>query len=543
MKEVGTISTRVGLADALDRYREAAGAANVLTGQVERAFHAADFVGEAAVLPIAVVRVRSTAAVAAVMRAAAAAGHSVVGRGGGMSYTRAHVPDRADTIVLDLGGIDSIELHAEDRYVICGAGVTWAQLSEAVDGTGLWAGHLGTLSGRHATVGGGVSQQVGGLTATTLTSVVLGIEAVLADGRVVRTGSWAPHDGEPFSRDFGPDLSGLFCCDSGAMGIKTRISLRLDPLPACAYECFDFTDKTSLLDALVELGRAGIASTAFGTERTVIDQMRTTPTPSRAEVVALARQVIGSAKPRWRGVRALVRAGRPSMSYLDAVSNVLAVVVDGPDSAAANRLARRVRGIANKNGGCRIPSALAIGLRHKPFGPIDPLMFGAGGESTVPSNMLVPLSRARTLCLALDDVLAASRTQQDAHGIFVSYNWLLVGHLFGVEPLICFPGRPGPYRLHWASEAQRACLATGDRGQPEAMAVAMDLRKRMIDAARAVGSTHIQLGRVYPFARALAGTATWSLLEDLKSTLDRDRRINPGVLGLASQTPRAGNAH
>jgi FAD/FMN-containing dehydrogenase len=43
---------------------------------------------------------------------------------------------------------------------------------------------------------------------------------------------------------------------------------------------------------------------------------------------------------------------------------------------------------------------------------------------------------------------------------------------------------------------------------------------------------HLQLGKVYPFKDALAGTTTWEVLEQLKDAFDPDHLVNPGVLGL-----------
>lgn len=515
----------------IETLRRIVGGEHVLDSHDDRRYHAADFVAEADVLPTAVVRPRTTAEVAAVMREAAAAGVAVVARGGGMSYVRAHLTSRPDTLVLDMTRFIDIEVHADDRYVVCGVGVTWASLRQALAGTGLWAAHLGTLSGLYATVGGGVSQQVAGLTATSLTSLVLGVEVVLADGSVVRTGSWAATNGRPFMRDLGPDLTGLFLCDSGAMGVKTRVALRLDPVPCSAYGCFAVDDRQALVTAITEIGWTGAGATVIGMDRYILEQMRAIPAPPRSAVVDMAKAVVRASTPRWRGIRTLAQMGGPSMRYLDRVQNLLAVVCDSADSAAADRQLRRVRRIVRRHGGRPVPSALAVSMRHMPFNPIYPLMFGSGGESNVPSNMLVPLSDATVLVETLDRLLDEQRAVMEEHGIFVSYNWLVIGHVFGVEPLLYFPGRPGPYRLRWASDEQRAAFAEQPE-RPEAFEAAMALRHEMIAVARALGSTHIQIGRVYPLAEALGRTPAWDLLEAVKSAVDPGRMVNPGVLGL-----------
>lgn len=167
----------------------------------------------------------TTEEVAEIVRIARSAGVAVVARGGGMSYTLAHTPARPETIVVDLRRMNHVvELNVADRYVTVEAGVTWDQLAETLRGTGHWLTFNGTLSGLYATVGGTLSQNSVGLGRGWLSDVVLGMEVVLGDGRVVQTGSGAAHGTPPFGRTFGPDLGGLFLGDSGVFGFKARDS-------------------------------------------------------------------------------------------------------------------------------------------------------------------------------------------------------------------------------------------------------------------------------------------------------------------------------
>ena len=97
------------------------------------------------------------------------------------------------------------------------AGCTWAQLYDVLRPMGLRTPLWGTLSGLKATIGGGMSQNglFWGAAHGTIATSAIRFEVVLADGRVVRTGS-------DFLRPFGPDLTGLFAADSGAFGIKAH---------------------------------------------------------------------------------------------------------------------------------------------------------------------------------------------------------------------------------------------------------------------------------------------------------------------------------
>lgn len=145
-----------------------------------------------------------------------------------------------------------------------------ADLREALRGTGLRTPFRGPLSGRHATVGGSVSQNSvywgAGLFGASADSVV-SLEVVLADGRVLHTGTASQLHGTPFFRHFGPDLTGLFTCDNGALGIKSAVTLRLVPeRPEVRHLSFDFPDYRRQMAAMSDIARAGLVAQMFGTD-------------------------------------------------------------------------------------------------------------------------------------------------------------------------------------------------------------------------------------------------------------------------------------
>ena len=114
-------------------------------------------------------------------------------------------------------------------FITVEAGVTWKRIHEALAPFGLRLPFYGTFSGARATVGGGLSNGAlfhGTARHGTGADGVLGLELVLADGTLLRTGQ-AGFGGKPFYRTFGPDLTGLFLHDCGAFGIKVEATLRL----------------------------------------------------------------------------------------------------------------------------------------------------------------------------------------------------------------------------------------------------------------------------------------------------------------------------
>src|SRR5262249_52284743 len=99
-------------------------------------------------------------------------------------------------------------------------------------------------SQKACTIGGNVAENAGGphcLALGVTTNHVLGLEIVLADGTVVRTGGWG--------RDRpGYDLTGVFVGSEGTLGIVTKICVRLLPLPEAVrtyLAIFDTLDQAS----------------------------------------------------------------------------------------------------------------------------------------------------------------------------------------------------------------------------------------------------------------------------------------------------------
>lgn len=93
------------------------GTDNVLTDETERRFYSQDVYREGR-LPLAVIRPGSTDELIAALRAIAREGLAVVPRGGGMSYTDGYLPQRENSISVDLLRLNRVlEVNVEDAYV------------------------------------------------------------------------------------------------------------------------------------------------------------------------------------------------------------------------------------------------------------------------------------------------------------------------------------------------------------------------------------------------------------------------------------------
>ena len=179
-------------------------------------------------LPEAVVFAQSTADVAAVLAFAHERGIPVTARGAGVGYVGGCVPVRGG-IVLSLMRMNRIlGLHPQDGVAIVQPGVITRDLQEAARAVG-WEYPPDPASLKECSIGGNIATNAGGprcLKYGVTRSYVLGLEVVLADGRVLRTG------GRFHKNKTGFDLVGLFTGSEGMLGVVTEATLRLIPKPA-----------------------------------------------------------------------------------------------------------------------------------------------------------------------------------------------------------------------------------------------------------------------------------------------------------------------
>jgi D-lactate dehydrogenase (cytochrome) len=522
-----------GASTLIARLVEIVGADAVLTEPEQRRFYSLDFSEEPGETALAVVKPTDAGQVAAIVRAANATGVAVNTRGGAMSYTRGHVPVRPDTIILDATGLNRIiEINTQDRYVTLETGVTWATLRAALRGTGFRTPYIGTLSGNFATVGGGLSQNATGMGRVTLADHVLGLEVVLGDGRVLRTGSWSTKGTPPIYRYNGPDLTGMFLCDSGAFGIKTKVHLLLEPVPKVSFGCVAFDNRIDLVRAQAELAQSGLQTEAFAFDGHFVSEYAKHPPPSKEEKRQMVRNFLADHPHKLRAWRNLLRAWHPKgLGFLNGLSNIMYYSAEAHDQAAADRMERRIERIMRGRGGKRVPTTIPFGLRYGPFLNVGEIMANREGEVNFPINGKFAASRAVDAMQAFEDFLAANAPLLQRHGIRVACNSLVHGHFWGIEPVIFWKRPLGPYRMHYATEDRRARSA-GIAEDAERTAAAIDFRHRLTRMFREMGSFHVQWAKSYPYADALAGEIAWDVLGQVKSMTDPRHTLNPGVLGL-----------
>ena len=219
-------STHASLIDGL---RASLGASNVLTDADLRAGYETDWTrrwhGEA----VAVVRPEATEAVAAVLDACRDAGAAVIPQGGNTGLVGGSVPRAAaprPQVVLSLARLHDLEpVDTAAGEVTVAAGVTLGNLQAHARRAGYAFGvDLGARDS--ATIGGMIATNAGGIHAFRygpMRSQLIGLEAVLADGTVVRRLPGLLKD------NTGYHLPSLLAGSEGTLAIVTRARLRLVP--------------------------------------------------------------------------------------------------------------------------------------------------------------------------------------------------------------------------------------------------------------------------------------------------------------------------
>jgi len=177
--------------------------------------------------PDVVVFARATNDVSKLLQFASREKIPVTARGAGFGYVGGCVPVRGG-IVLSLAQMNRIkEISFSDAVAIVEPGVFTADLKAAVRGENLFY-PPDPASMKDCTLGGNVATNAGGprcLKYGVTRNYVIGLEVVLANGEVLRTG------GRVHKNKTGFDLIGLFVGSEGILGVATEITLRLLPLP------------------------------------------------------------------------------------------------------------------------------------------------------------------------------------------------------------------------------------------------------------------------------------------------------------------------
>ncbi len=243
------------MSQLLEQLRKVVGEGNVVTGQAVHADYTHDETLTAApVVPLALVLPGSTDEVSEVLTLAAEQRVPVVARGSGTGLSGAAVP-RADGILLAFDRMRRIrEIDTENQIAVVEPGVTLEQLDAELAPLGLiYPVSPGEQSG---SLGGNVATNAGGMRAVRYGVTrhhVLGLEVVLADGRVLRTG------GKFVKCSSGYDLTQLLIGSEGTLAVTTEVTVKLQPrFTQSSTVLAPFADLAQVAEAVPHIVHSGV---------------------------------------------------------------------------------------------------------------------------------------------------------------------------------------------------------------------------------------------------------------------------------------------
>jgi D-lactate dehydrogenase (cytochrome) len=214
------------------------------TAEVQREHHSHGESYHTPAMPDVVCYAHTTEEVSEILKISAKYQVPVIAFGGGTSL-EGHVNAIYGGISIDLREMNKVlRVSAEDLDVTVEPGVTRQQLNKALNNTGLT---FYVDPGGESTLGGMAATRASGTTTVrygTMRDNVLALTVVMADGRIIHTGTRARKSSA------GYDLTRLFVGSEGTLGIITELTLRVHPLPeavssaVCSFPSIESAVKT-----------------------------------------------------------------------------------------------------------------------------------------------------------------------------------------------------------------------------------------------------------------------------------------------------------
>jgi glycolate oxidase len=418
--------------------------------------------------PDLVVRPLTTEEVSGVMAVAFEHEIPVTPRGAASGRTGGSIPLKGG-ISLCLDRMTRIvELDERNMMVWAESGVRTIDLYNHCAAKGLFF-PPDPASWKFSTIGGNVAENAGGMRAVkygVTKNYVMGLEVVLADGAILRTG------GKAIKNVTGYDLTSLFTGSEGTLGIVTRALFRLIPMPK----------------------KRGTLEVMF---RTLDDGCRTIHTMLQASVVPAAAEIMDRT--------CLEVVARHRKTELDPEVNACIVIeIDGDDDASLASQAKRIEETASACG------AVAVRTARSQQESDDIWAVRRGLSSAVaalaPNRIGEDISVPRD---AFPEVVRRIRGISEKHGFTIA----VYGHAGdgNIHPsLLCDLSRPG--------EEERVHHAVDD-----IFAAALDVGGTL-SGEHGIGITK------RPYISGALGEVGIRTLKAVKAALDPKGILNPGKI-------------
>jgi FAD/FMN-containing dehydrogenase len=358
---------------------------------------------------------------------------------------------------------------------------------------------------------------------------LIGLDVVLASGKLLSTGSAGGKGSSPFFRYYGPDLTGMFVGDAGAFGIKARITMRLIKRPPAFQACsFGFPDGESALTAMMEIAKLGVVAQNFGLDprqqKTALTRMES------ANPLDAARAVFSAAMNPLDGLIQVAKLGLAGRNFLKNASYSAHFSVEGLSNAEAKAKIAAVREIARQYG-AEVANSIPTYFNAEPFMDLLPIL-GPNGERWKPTHGIIPFSNLlqhhhdfEALLAQYRGKMAESNVQLTRMLMFFSTN----GFIY--EPTFLWDDA----RTIYHEKVYPAELLPGVKvhaDNPKGRALVKELKQKIAELCLKNGACHMQIGKDYPYLETRK-PETAALVRHLKQVVDPAGLMNPGALGLS----------
>lgn len=525
-------------ADSILKLREVIGSGRISLDDNLRAFFSTDIRGTDDIAS-AVARPSSTEELRKVVAFCYQNSLPVIPRGGGMSYTGGYAVRRPNSIILDTQELNGIQVNPTNGTVTAEAGATWQQIDQALEPHGLRTPFYGPFSGDAATVGGSLAQHAlslgSGCYGISADNVV-NVDVITGKGELLSTGSGSVHGGSHFLRYYGPDLTGLFLGDCGALGVKIRATLRTIPrFKHRSSASFAFTRFEDIARAMAAVARLGVADCSFGNDPVALEQMMSGQENSPEAAKAMAKRVFEQAPNGLIGAGRVVRLVTRGRTFLKNVKYNYHVIVDGHSLAEVRTKIKLARKAAVPFGR-EIPNIIPTIIGSNPYIPLPPPK-ASNLRRGVPQHGIVPFEGVEELHARLQDIYRAHADHMASTGVSVESMYSTIStHAFLYEPVLTWPDTPSPFaQHHFENELANMEIETPENQQ--ARELVGELQRQTSRLFAELGATNFQIGKSYPYWERLKDENK-SAIGALKAHLDPKGILNPEVLGLPLAGPR-----
>ncbi|MCC7488239.1 MAG: FAD-binding oxidoreductase, partial [Gammaproteobacteria bacterium] len=335
-------------------------------------------------------------------------------------------------------------------------------------------------------------------------------------------------NGKPFFRWYGPDLTGLFCGDAGALGIKASISLRLIKSPPYfGAASFGFETFEQMAAGMAAVARENVSADNFGLDPRL--QQGQLGKANAKDAVAAALAVAKTARNPLEAAGKLVKMAAAGKRFLAGHNYSAHYTVEGVSRGEIKGKLAVLRAAMEPHGQ-ETANTIPTVIRAMPFMPLYAVL-GPKGERWVPMHGIMPFSKmnefhAKLSRLYADNAARMQKLKVDKGGMFLAINT----NAFLYEPVFYWEDDRTVFHNRFLPQEYLNLLPKYP-ANPDGRALVRELRGEIRKVFASVGAVHMQVGKTYPYMEGRQAEAARAIRE-IKKELDPAGIMNPGALQL-----------